>query len=150
MKAVEIKVVLAERPGEEDAEAHLRARHMILKRYLQGHPFVSDVESRWLSTEPQARRSDPDTSHEAAAKPLGRQLELVFEHVNSFPKSCTAIGNQMNPKLSGSAVARRMVELQRRGLVRVEGSVTLDNGRRSRCWVRTGAVPPSTKEGGDG
>ena len=96
---------------------------------------ISQIEE--LCT-PGARRTDPDTSHAAAAQAKDLQANhnsailLALDAYGAAGKD--AIGWLTN--LSGTAVARRLTELQRAGLVRLTGrTVRSDSGRFEREWA---------------
>lgn len=87
--------------------------------------------------EPRARRHDPATSHAAAAQAVDLQrhhtsaILLALDAYGAAGKD--AIGWLTN--LPGVAVARRLTELQRAGLVRLTGkTVRSDSGRMEREW----------------
>lgn len=86
---------------------------------------------------PQARVLDPMTSHEAAAsaKELqARHAALIVDCLNRHgPLGKDGIAART--KLTGVAVARRAVELQRAGAIRPTGkTVTSTAGRNEREW----------------
>lgn len=90
-----------------------------------------------FSFEPMARRSDPVTSHLAAAD----AKELAAAHQSSILHTLEAHGAlgkdgiaQLS-RLDGHAVARRLPELQRMGLVVTTGNMVFsDAGRLEREW----------------
>lgn len=91
---------------------------------------------------PTARRSDPATSHAAAAsaKELqGEHQRLILaclEQHGPLGKD----GISARTRLSGVAIARRTVELQRAGMIEWTGrTVPSTAGRKEREWRRTNA-----------
>jgi hypothetical protein len=87
--------------------------------------------------EPQARRSDPPTSHQAAAS--ARELQAQHHQVIvACLKRHGALGKDgiaARTGLTGVAVARRTAELQRAGLIQPTGKTVLSTaGRPEREW----------------
>ena len=89
--------------------------------------------------EPLARRTDPDTSHQAARQ----AKELAAMHQRTIlacleahgPLGKDGIGART--QLTGHAVGKRMAELQRMGLVTLTGrNVPSTAGRAEREWRR--------------
>lgn len=87
--------------------------------------------------EPRARRTDPATSHAAAAQ----AKDLQASHNSAILLALDAYGAAGKDgiawltNLPGVAVARRLTELQRAGLVRLTGrTVPSDSGRMEREW----------------
>lgn len=87
---------------------------------------------------PRARRSDPDTSHAAAAE--AKQLQedhhaLILDalkHGGPLGKD----GISARCSITGVAVARRLSELERAGLIRLTGrKVASTAGRMEREWA---------------
>lgn len=87
---------------------------------------------------PGARRTDPATSHaaaEAAAELALRHHGLVLAALRQGAAGKDAIARSTG--LDGVAVARRLPELQRMGLVRLTGrTVASASGRQEREWER--------------
>lgn len=85
---------------------------------------------------PLARRTDPATSHRAAAsaRDLQRQHQrLIVAALQAGPLGKDGIAARTG--LSGVAVARRTVELQRAGLIKPTGkTVASAAGRPEREW----------------
>lgn len=86
---------------------------------------------------PAARRSDPPTSHDAAA----RARELAAAHQRTIltclsthgPLGKDGIGART--LLTGVAVCRRLIELERMGVIRQTGKLVLSTaGRNEREW----------------
>jgi predicted ArsR family transcriptional regulator len=86
---------------------------------------------------PMARRTDPATSHAAAAEAKALQARHHQAIVDAL-KSRGPMGKDgiaRRTGLSGVAVARRTVELARNGLIRWTGkTVDSDAGRQEREW----------------
>ena len=87
--------------------------------------------------EPRARRTDPATSHAAAQM----ALDLQANHVSAILMALDRLGAAGKDgiayiaDLPGVAVARRLTELYRAGLVRPTGkTVRSDSGRPEREW----------------
>ena len=89
-----------------------------------------------LLTAPQARRTDPETSHAAAesARELAtRHQFLIIEALRFKDSGKDAIARRTG--LSGVAVARRLPELERQGKVKPTGRTVKSNtGRSEREW----------------
>jgi hypothetical protein len=85
---------------------------------------------------PAARRSDPATSHLAAAQAGELQAahqRAVIEALKLGPAGKSVIAARS--KLDGHAVARRLPELQRKGLASPTGrTVPSTSGREEREW----------------
>lgn len=89
--------------------------------------------------EPAARRRDPETSHQAAAQAKEmavRHHKIILDCLKEHgPLGKDGISWQTG--LSGVAVARRTVELQRMGLIRLTGrKVPSTAGRDEREWEK--------------
>jgi predicted ArsR family transcriptional regulator len=90
-----------------------------------------------LEAVPLARRTDPETSHQAAAsaKELavrhhGLILDCLKRHGPASKDRIAALTS-----LTGTQVARRTVELQRSGLIRDTGDKARStSGRAERVW----------------
>ena len=94
-----------------------------------------------------ARRTDPETSHEAAASvtELGKKQAAVLAVVRRL-KQCTDVqlverymlpedSDELFVSQSISGIRTRRAELVRKGLVRFTGRYgTTDRGRRTRVW----------------
>lgn len=91
-----------------------------------------------LEAPPSARQADPVTSHEAAA--AAKQLQA--RHHDAIVRCLREHGSlgkdgiAARTSLTGVAVARRTVELERLGRIRWTGQYTTStSGRRERLWV---------------
>lgn len=89
---------------------------------------------------PRARRTDPATSHEAAAAMLasgaiGRQAQDVLDAVRRWP-GLTSLELGARMEIDRWAVARRLPELEGAGHVR-RGEARQVNGRRHLTWWPT-------------
>lgn len=86
-----------------------------------------------------ARASDPATSHIAASAARGlaqRHAEKILECLQMGPLGKDGIASLSG--LDGVAVARRLPELQRDGLVDVTGKTVVSRtGRPEREWAST-------------
>lgn len=87
---------------------------------------------------PAARRTDPATSHQAAAQ----ARELAAAHQRAILAALEAHGAMgkdriaMHAGLDGVAVCRRLTELERMGLVCLTGRIVQSNsGRNEREWA---------------
>jgi hypothetical protein len=89
---------------------------------------------------PHARKTDPHTSHEAAAS-----VENITETQKFILKALVRPRTdgqlieayrkfKFAPQASESGIRSRRAELARDGLVEVVGEVRLPSGRRSRVW----------------
>jgi ribosomal protein L9 len=86
---------------------------------------------------PMARRADPATSHQAAAsaKELQAKHQQAIVDVLRVYGAMGKDGIAAYTHLTGVAVARRTVELERAGLIRWTGkTVTSNAGRQEREW----------------
>lgn len=85
---------------------------------------------------PRARTTDPDTSHMAAAQAdeLANKHHLLIFAVMHTPGTIYDIAERTG--LDHNAVARRMPELERMGLVYTDGKKKGASGRMCRVWVR--------------
>lgn len=90
-----------------------------------------------LGDAPRARRSDPVTSHLAAQSAVELQ-KAHFEIILTCLKNHGALGKDgiaARTRLDGVAVARRLPELERKGLVVPTGNlVPSTSGRPEREW----------------
>ena len=86
--------------------------------------------------QPRARRNDPRTSHEAAAKfnPNHHHMRIAFALRRAGPRTIhelSALCVGMTPE----AIARRMPELQQMQVVRPTGATRASpSGRECRVW----------------
>lgn len=90
-----------------------------------------------MTLRPRARRTDPSTSHEAAAAMLasgaiGRQAQDVLDAVRRWP-GLTSLELGARMEIDRWAVARRLPELEGAGHVR-RGEARQVNGRRHMTW----------------
>ena len=95
---------------------------------------VSRVSDHWR----RARRTDPATSHEAAAgvdEFEGDHVAQILEALAIGPAGATAIASRCG--LGRDAVGKRMSELERRGLVVVDGKERNANGRNEARYRRS-------------
>lgn len=91
----------------------------------------------WATTH--ARRTDPETSHAAAA----RSHELArLHHVMIYARLCEVFPVGLTYEeiadgigLEKHCVGKRMIELERHGHARTEGERMLSSGRRGRIWI---------------
>ncbi len=87
---------------------------------------------------PRARRSDPATSHQAAAsaKDLANQhATQILDALDAGPAGVDRIAALT--RLTCYAVSKRMVELQRAGAIKLTGKTVLSTaGRAQREWER--------------
>lgn len=86
---------------------------------------------------PVARRTDPDTSHEAAAsvsESAGAQREAIYAWLKrNGPATADAIDEAMGLRLTSAG--RRLPELERMNLVdMLDESATTRTGRRAHKW----------------
>jgi predicted ArsR family transcriptional regulator len=90
-----------------------------------------------LDDAPRARRSDPITSHLAAQSAVELQ-KAHYEVILTCLKKHGPLGKDgiaARTRLDGVAVARRLPELERKGLVRQTGNVVHStSGRDEREW----------------
>jgi hypothetical protein len=99
---------------------------------------------------PKARRTDPITSHLAAAEAerngtIGHQQEIVAELVRKHPGNTSAelAWSEDAKGLDRYAIARRLPELERLGLVRKgEPRICSESGRLAMTWESTGKETP--------
>jgi len=90
-----------------------------------------------LTLEPMARDGDPVTSHlaaEAARELQAAHQRAILAVLHAYgPSGKSRIGALA--KLDGVQVARRTVELERKGLIKPTGRTVLsDSGRAEREW----------------
>ena len=107
--------------------------------------------------QPRARRSDPETSHEAAAsvEHLTVKQDAVFRCFNR-PRTDCELHTEYNRRLLSQGVANyptqsdsglrtRRSELVRKGFLFFTGEYnTHRNGRRARIWARSSTNIPGT------
>jgi predicted ArsR family transcriptional regulator len=91
-----------------------------------------------LDQAPRARRKDPVTSH-LAAQSAAELQKAHFEIILVCLKKHGALGKDgiaARTRLDGVAVARRLPELERKGLVKPTGrTVPSTSGREEREWA---------------
>lgn len=88
-------------------------------------------------TEAYARRTDPETSHEAAASIEPSRLEgEVYEALRRFREGATTRELSKSMNLDWGSVTPRIAPLRRKGLVKDSGLRRLGNtGRKLIVWV---------------
>lgn len=110
--------------------------------------YYPPPESLWAETplgklataadpSPRARTADPATSHEAAAAVPqfeGEHYAMILEALDTGPAGATAIAARCG--LGRDQVGKRMVELERGGMVVVDGTEPNANGRNERRYRR--------------
>lgn len=99
--------------------------------------MLQEAQLSLIFDAPLARRSDPVTSHLAAAsaRDLQRQHQSLIVAALKQHGPLGKDGIAARTKLTGVAVARRTVELQRAGLIRPTGkTVASAAGRPEREW----------------
>lgn len=107
--------------------------------------YYRPAESLWadtplgklVSAPPRARATDPSTSHEAAAAVAdfeGDHYAQILEALAIGPAGATAIAARCG--LGRDAVGKRMSELDRRGLVVVDGTERNANRRNEARYRR--------------
>lgn len=110
--------------------------------------YYRPVEAVWNDTplgrlaqaateSPRARRTDPETSQEAAAAVAdfeGDHYAQIIDALRIGPAGATEIASRCG--LGRDAVGKRMVELERRGLVVIEGKVRNAKGRNEARYRR--------------
>lgn len=114
---------------------------------LPGLPDPEPVDLSYINvrgyrrTRARARRTDPETSHEAAASVTGltSKQAAVLEVLRKYGPMCDeAIFDALwreNYKMSSSGARTRRSELVDAGKVEwVGGQVTMRSGRRARVW----------------
>jgi hypothetical protein len=100
------------------------------------------VQLDLFDARPKARRTDPVTSHEAAefaeaSGTIGHQQEIVEALVRKHPGNTSAelAWSEDAKGLDRYAIARRLPELERLGLVRKgEARICSESGRRAVTW----------------
>lgn len=86
---------------------------------------------------PRARRTDPETSHEAAAGVAdfeGDHHAQILDALMLGPAGATEIASRAG--LGRDQVGKRLCELERRGLVVIDGKVRNANGRSEARYRR--------------
>jgi predicted ArsR family transcriptional regulator len=100
------------------------------------HNQAAQLDFDLILAMPQARRSDPQTSHAAAAsaKDLAKQhCVLILGALRSGPAGVDSIARQT--KLSPYQVSKRMSELEDARAIKTTGrTVKSDAGRAQREW----------------
>lgn len=108
--------------------------------------YYRHAESLWADTplgrlatavHPRARRTDPETSHEAAAGVAEFEADhfaQILDALRLGPAGATEIASRCG--LGRDAVGKRMSELERRGLVFVDGKVRNEKGKSERRYRR--------------
>lgn len=108
--------------------------------------YYRPAESLWNDTPlgrlataapPRARRTDPETSHEAAAAVADFEADhfaQILDALRIGPAGATAIASRCG--LGRDAVGKRMSELERRGLVVVDGKERNAKGKNERRYRR--------------
>lgn len=84
---------------------------------------------------PRARATDPETSHEAAAAVADFEADhhaMILDALRIGPAGATAIASRCG--LGRDQVGKRMVELERGGVVVVDGTEPNANGRNERRY----------------
>jgi predicted ArsR family transcriptional regulator len=97
------------------------------------------VQLSLLDDVPQARRTDPDTSKDAAAQ--AKELQGVHQRlILACLEQHGALGKDgiaARTRLDGVQTCRRLTELERAGLIRATGrKVASTAGRLEREWAR--------------
>ena len=90
-----------------------------------------------FSFEPMARRSDPVTSHLAAAsaKELAAAHQRIILACLEAHGALGKDGIASRTQLTGHAVGKRLCELERMGLIRTTGKTVISTaGRQEREW----------------
>ena len=98
-----------------------------------------DTASNDFDPRTPARSTDPDTSHEAAARAASLVRDQQARVFGALPAGlelgAEQIGTEVN--LQAYQVRKRLPELQSLGLVRTTGATrTTRSGRAERIWVR--------------
>lgn len=87
---------------------------------------------------PRARRSDPSTSHEAAAMATGLAAQHQQRVLHAMRAAGEPVGAEQIAERTGMdayQVRKRLVELQRAGLIALTGAERpTKSGRRERVW----------------
>lgn len=87
-----------------------------------------------------ARRSDPETSHAAAAKvDVAESHRLVLEALHVGPATSEAVLARLAGLITDSRCRGALAELERAGRVRVCGSKVNARGNRCRVYQAVGA-----------
>lgn len=92
-----------------------------------------------LDHTPRARSTDPQTSHQAAARAdrfARGHHKLILDYLTSIaPRSAHYVTIAQATGLERHAVGRRLGELANAGLILCTGTLTLPNGNSGRAWT---------------
>ena len=92
--------------------------------------FAMVQAAKYTNIPPRARQTDPETSHEAAAGVAdfeGDHHAQILEALTLGPAGATEISSRCG--LGRDQVGKRLCELERRGLVVIDGKVRNAKGR---------------------